>query len=196
MSPTYFKTPADFRKWLAKNHAKSTELLVGYYKRGTGASSITWPESVAEALCYGWIDGVRKRVDDDRYTIRFTPRKPTSNWSAINIKLVKQLIVEGRMQPSGLAAFKARKASKSVTYSYENRPQTLSPEFEKVFKKNKKAWTFFQGQAPWYRRTSIYWVMSAKKETTRLSRLTSLIGDCEKQRPIKPLAGKSEPNRH
>jgi len=192
MTPTFFKTPSDFRKWLAKNHAKCTELLVGFQKKSTGKPSISWPESVEEALCYGWIDGVRRRIDDDSYTIRFTPRKPTSTWSAINIKLVEKLIAEKRMQPPGLKAFNARKASKSATYSYENRPQSLSPEYEKTFKKNKKAWSYFEAQAPWYRQTSIYWVMSAKREETRLRRLKSLIDDCELHRPIKPISGKSK----
>lgn len=193
VTPTYFKTPADFRKWLTKNHAKATELLVGFYKRGTGRASLTWPESVEEALCFGWIDGVRKRVDDDSYTIRFTPRKPTSTWSAINIRLAEKLIDEGRMCPPGLRAFRARKAIKSAIYSYENRPQSFSPEYEKSFKRNKRAWEYFGAQAPWYRRTSIYWVMSAKKPETQLRRLSTLIQDCENQRPIKPLTGKSKP---
>jgi uncharacterized protein YdeI (YjbR/CyaY-like superfamily) len=192
MTPTFFKTPSDFRKWLAKNHTNTTELLVGFRKKGSGKPSITWPESVEEALCYGWIDGVRKRVDDDSYTIRFSPRKQTSTWSAINIKLVQKLIAEKRMRPSGLAAFKARKATKSVIYSYENRPQSLSPEFEKAFKKNKTALAYFEAQAPWYRRTSIYWVMSAKKEETRLRRLLTLVDDCENHRPIGPLKAKSK----
>lgn len=192
LTPIYFKTPADFRKWLTQNHGSATELLVGFYKKDTGKPSIMWPESVEEALCFGWIDGVRKRIDDDCYTIRFTPRKPTSTWSAINIKLVEKLIAEKRIQPPGLQAFKARMVTKSATYSYENRPQSLSPEYEKSFKRNKKAWAYFEAQAPWYRRTSIYWVMSAKKPETQLKRLSTLIQDCEKQRRIKPLTGKSK----
>ena len=187
MSPTNFKTPDEFRKWLAKNHAKATELSVRLYKKGSGKPSISWPESVEEALCFGWIDGVRRRIDDESYTIRFTPRKPTSTWSAINIKLIEKLIAEKRMKTSGLAAFKTRKASKSGIYSYENRPQSLSPEFETTFKNNKKAWTYFEAQPPWYRKTSSYWVMSAKKEATRESRLQTLITDCANHRPIKPL---------
>lgn len=187
MTTIFFKSPPDFRKWLANNHATSAELFVGFYKRETERASITWPESVEEALCYGWIDGVRKRIDDESYTIRFTPRTPTSTWSAINIKLAEKLVAEKRMQPSGLAAFKARKAIKSGIYSYENRPHSLSAEFEKAFKKNKKAWAYFEAQPPWYRRTSIYWVMSAKKEETRLSRLATLISDCKLHRAIKPL---------
>lgn len=187
MTTIFFKSPPDFRKWLANNHATSAELFVGFYKRETERASITWPESVEEALCYGWIDGVRKRIDNESYTIRFTPRKPTSTWSAINIKLAEKRVAEKRMQPSGLAAFKARKAIQSGIYSYENRPHSLRPEFEKTFKKNKKAWAYFEAQPPWYRRTSIYWVMSAKKEETRLSRLATLISDCKLHRAIKPL---------
>ena len=136
MAAIFFKTPAEFRKWLGRNHAHAKELLVGFHKKGSGLPSITWPESVEEALCFGWIDGVRRSLDEISYTIRFTPRKPTSTWSAINIKLVEKLIGEGRMRPSGMAAFKARKESKSGAYSYENRPQSLEPGYERVFRKN------------------------------------------------------------
>ncbi len=184
MSPVFFKTANDFREWLEKNHAKATELLVGYHKKGSGLPSITWPESVKQALCFGWIDGVRRSVDWLSYTIRFTPRKPTSTWSAINIKLVEKLIGEGRMHPAGMAAFKARKENKSGVYSYENRPHSLEPEYEDAFKKNKRAWAFFESQPPGYRRTCCYWVMSAKREETRLRRLETLISDSAQGRRI------------
>jgi uncharacterized protein YdeI (YjbR/CyaY-like superfamily) len=177
MNPEYFTTQAKFHQWLKKHHAKSTELLVGFYKVKSGKPSITYQEALDEALCFGWIDGIRKAVDEERYTIRFTPRKPTSNWSNVNIKRVKELIAKGRMTPSGLVAFEARKAEKSGVYTYENRPQQLSPEYEKIFRKNKPAWEYFQSLAPHYRRTTCGWVMSAKKEETRLRRLATLIED-------------------
>lgn len=187
MEPTFFDTPTDFRRWLKRNHAKVAEFWVGFHKRGTGTPSMTWPESVEEALCFGWIDGIRKSVDPARYMIRFTPRKPTSTWSAINIKTATRLIKEGRMQPAGLAAFKARKDHESGIYSYEQRPQTLDPGYEKTFRRNKAAWAYFQKQPPWYRRTASYWVMSAKKEETRERRLATLIADSAQGRPIGPL---------
>ncbi len=173
--PTFFPTPADFRRWLKANHATETELLVGFYKTSSGKPSITWPESVDQALCFGWIDGVRKRVDDESYTIRFTPRKPTSTWSAVNIKRVEELTQQGLMQPAGLKAFEARKENKSGIYSYEQRSATLPPEYEKVLKKNKAAWTFFQAQPASYRKAAVWWVVSAKQEATRLKRLDQLI---------------------
>jgi uncharacterized protein YdeI (YjbR/CyaY-like superfamily) len=188
MKPTFFATPAEWRSWLEKHHSQKSELLVGFYKRDSGRPSITWPESVDQALCFGWIDGVRKRLDDVSYTIRFTPRKPGSTWSAINIKRVQELTEQGLMRPTGLKAFEARSGERSGIYSYEQKDApTLSPEYEKTLKANKKAWTFFQAQAPWYQRSAIHWVMSAKKEETRLKRLTTLVEDSENGRTIKPL---------
>ena len=186
MMVRFFATPADFHAWLAKNHATASELWVGYYKRGTGKPSITWPESVAEAICYGWIDGLRKSVDEESYRVRFTPRKPTSTWSAVNIRTANRLIKEKRMQPAGMRAFEARRIDKSGTYSYENR-QGLTAAYEKQLKSHKKAWAYFSKQAPWYRKTAGHWVMSAKREETRLRRLAILIADSEAGRPIKPL---------
>ncbi|MGA8806301.1 MAG: YdeI/OmpD-associated family protein [Thermoanaerobaculia bacterium] len=177
MPPHFFKTPADFRKWLAKNHSSATELLVGFYKKDSGKPSITWPESVDEALCFGWIDGVRRRIDDVSYSIRFTPRKKTSTWSAINIVRVAELTKLGRMQPAGLRAFEHRREEKSAIYSYENEARTLAAEDEKKLRANKKAWEFFNAQPPGYRRLSIYWITSAKKEETRARRLATLIDD-------------------
>jgi uncharacterized protein YdeI (YjbR/CyaY-like superfamily) len=190
MPPTFFESPADFRRWLKKNHAKAGEFWVGFHKRGTGKPSLTWPESVEEALCFGWIDGIRKSINAARYMIRFTPRKPTSTWSAINIKTANRLIAEGRMQAAGLAAFQARKDRKSAIYSYENRPQALDLVYERTFRRNRVAWAFFQKQPPWYRRTASYWVMSAKLEETRQRRLATLIADSAKGRPIGPLTRK------
>ena len=154
MLPTFFKNQTDFRKWLAKNHDKATELLVGFYKVGSGKPSMTWPESVDQALCFGWIDGVRRRIDDESYSIRFTPRKPTSIWSAVNIKKVEELIKSGQMQPAGLAAFEKRTEHRSRIYAYENAPARLSPEFEKLFRANKKAWAFFTTQTPSTKKSS------------------------------------------
>ena len=174
--PTFFATPADFRDWFKKHAATSTELIVGFHKKGTGTPSITWPESVDEALCAGWIDGVRKRIDDKTYQIRFTPRKPTSNWSAINIARVADLTSQGRMQPAGLAAFACRIEAKSGIYAYEQRHSAeLSPEFEARFRKQKKAWAFFKCQPPGYRKQMIWRIVTAKQEATQEKRLQELI---------------------
>jgi uncharacterized protein YdeI (YjbR/CyaY-like superfamily) len=172
----FFKTPADFRKWLEKNHRKAAELWVGFHKKG-GKPSITWPESVREALAFGWIDGIRKSVDESSYTIRFSPRKATSVWSVINIRIAKELIEEGRMTPAGLRAFEARKENRSGIYSYENRPATLPPTFARKLRKSPASWKAFQELPPGHRRTVTWWVLSAKKEETRLSRLAQLIAD-------------------
>jgi len=184
MKPTFFPTPAAFRRWLEKNHEKATELLVGFYKRDSGKPSITWPESVDQALCFGWIDGVRRRIDDVSYSIRFTPRRRGSIWSAINIRRATALTEEGLMSPAGLRAFEARDEKKSAIYSYENRPRTLPPEAEKAFRANKKAWEYFNAQPPWYRRVATHWVVSAKKEETRARRLATLIADSAAGRRI------------
>lgn len=175
----FFETPAHFRKWLEANHEKASELWVGFHRKGT-KPSITWPESVREALSFGWIDGVRKSVDETRYTIRFSPRKPSSVWSAINARIAKELIAEGRMLPSGMKAFEARKEYRSGIYSYENRPQTLPPEYERKMRRNAAAWKTFQAQPPGYRKMVTWWVVSAKKEETRQKRLERLIEDSAK----------------
>jgi uncharacterized protein YdeI (YjbR/CyaY-like superfamily) len=184
MDPHYFPTAAKFHAWLKKNHATATELLMGFYKKSSGQASITYPEALDEALCFGWIDGIRKSVDESRYTIRFTPRQPSSNWSNVNIKRANELIALERMTPAGLAAFEARKPEKSGVYTYENRPQQLSAEYEQQFRANKQAWAFFQSQAPYYQRTACGWVMTAKKEETRLRRLATLIEDSAQGRWI------------
>ena len=175
MKPQFFATPADLKAWFDKNHQKAQELLVGFYKRDSGKPSITWPESVDEALCVGWIDGVRKRVDDESYTIRFTPRKTTSIWSAVNIKRVGELTKQGRMRPAGLEAFGRRRENKSGIYSYEQRPDELDEPYAGILRKNKAAQKFFESRPGSYRRAAIWWVVSAKKEDTRLSRLDRLI---------------------
>jgi len=148
MKPKFFPTQTDFRRWLEENHERETELLVGFYKVGSNKPSMTWPQSVDEALCFGWIDGVRRSLDAESYSIRFTPRKEKSVWSAVNIKKAEGLIKSGQMQPAGLAAYQKRTENKSRIYSYENEPAKLSPEFEKLFKANKKAWAFFTTQEP------------------------------------------------
>ena len=176
--PLFFPTLADWRSWLEKNHANFDELWVGFHKRDSGRPSITWPESVDGALAFGWIDGVRYSIDEHSYKIRFTPRKPTSTWSAINIKRVKELSKLGLMHAAGIAAFEKRNGDRSAIYSYEQRTTAkLTPDFERQFRANAEAWKFFQSQPPWYRRTSTYWVVSAKREETRLKRLATLI-DC------------------
>ena len=177
MKATYFATPADFRRWLATNHAKAKELLVGFHKKGSGTPSITWQESVDEALCFGWIDGVRKRVDEERYTIRFTPRRKLSNWSLINVNRVQALIADKRMKPAGLAAYEARVAKKTGIYAYENRPTELDDAYAKPLRRNAAAWAFFQAQPPSYRKLANWWIASAKKEETRQKRLARLIAD-------------------
>ena len=188
MAPTFFATQTAFRKWLQKNHAKETELLVGFYKVSCSKPSITWPQSVDEALCFGWIDGVRKNIDEDSYTIRFTPRKPGSIWSAINIKKIEELTAQRLMQPAGLEAYSTRKESKSKIYSYEKEPELLSKAYEKLFKANKKAWKFFRTQPAWYQRVAIHRIMTAKQEATQLKRLEQLIKDSEEEKTIKELS--------
>jgi uncharacterized protein YdeI (YjbR/CyaY-like superfamily) len=176
--PKFFASPNEWRSWLEKNHAAEQQFWVGFYKRDSGRPSITWPEAVDGALCFGWIDGVRKSIDAVSYKIRFTPRKPRSIWSAINIRRAKELSKLGLMHATGLAAFEKRDGDRSAIYAYEQRQSAKLPrEFEKQFRVNKEAWAFFQSQPPWYRRTSTYWVISAKKEDTRRKRLATLI-DC------------------
>ena len=185
--PTFFRTQASFRKWLEKNHDKAKELLVGFYKVNSGKQSMTWSESVDEAICFGWIDGLRRSINQESYSIRFTPRRPGSIWSAINIKKVEDLSQKGLMFPSGLVAFEKREAKKSAIYSYEKAPENLSDDFSKKFKSNKKAWEFFESMAPSYQLTAIHWVMNAKQEGTKLKRLDELIKDSEAGRKIKSL---------
>jgi uncharacterized protein YdeI (YjbR/CyaY-like superfamily) len=181
--PKFFRNAKAFRDWLEKHHDRADELWVGYWKKATGKPSPTWQESVDEALCFGWIDGIRKSIDGDSYRQRFTPRRPRSNWSNVNIARVAALTAEGRMRPTGLAAFERRKAT--GVYSFEQAERGgLDPQYEAVFKKSRKAWKFFQSQAPWYRRTASWWVVSAKKEETRLRRLETLVRDSAAGRRI------------
>ena len=179
MKPIFFAKPSDLRTWFEKNHHKEKEVHVGFYKVASGKQSITWSESVDQALCFGWIDGVRKSIDDVSYFIRFTPRKPTSIWSAINIKKVKELTKQGLMKPDGILAYSKLDEKKSKIYSYEKAEVKLAVEYEKKFKVNKKAWTFFQALAPGYKKTAIHRIMDAKQEATRLRKLDILIANSE-----------------
>jgi uncharacterized protein YdeI (YjbR/CyaY-like superfamily) len=181
----YFRTPAAFRRWLARHHASARELWVGFFKKHTLRPSITYAESVAEALCYGWIDGIRKSVDADRYVNRFTPRRAGSNWSEVNIRLAEELIASGRMRPAGLRVFDARRPERSGRYSYEQRRTVrLSPEAEAAFRAQEDAWRGFQAQPAGYRQTVTWWVMSAKQEATRKRRLATLMKESAKGRRI------------
>jgi uncharacterized protein YdeI (YjbR/CyaY-like superfamily) len=176
--PIYFPSPAAFRLWLEENHASAAEVLVGFHRKGTGKPSLTWPESVDEALCFGWIDGVRRGVDEERYTIRFTPRRPGSNWSAVNVRKMAELEKAGRMTEAGRAAWARRREDRTAIYTYENKPKALAPEYEKQLRANAAAARFWDAQPPGYRRTICFWVMGAKREETRQKRLEQLIGLC------------------
>jgi uncharacterized protein YdeI (YjbR/CyaY-like superfamily) len=187
VKPRFFKTAADLRAWFERHHDTAPELWVGYYKTRSGKRGITWPESVDEALCFGWIDGIRKGLDENRYTNRFTPRKPTSNWSARNVERVQELSRLGRMRPAGLAAFEARKRERTGIYSYEQRPQDLPPEYEREVKANQRAWKFWRSVAPSYRKAATWWVISAKREDTRERRLATLIETSARGELIPPL---------
>jgi uncharacterized protein YdeI (YjbR/CyaY-like superfamily) len=189
--PVFFATPDKMRAWLEKNHKNAQELWVGFYKRDSGKRSVTWPESVDAALCYGWIDGVRKSIDEISYVIRFTPRRPSSIWSAINIKRAAELEKSGLMKPAGHKAFAQRSERKSQIYAYEQRDQAKFDVISDTkFKANRQAWEFFQSQPRWYKRTSTYWVMTAKKEETQQCRLATLIEDSAQGRTIARLTRK------
>lgn len=174
--PRFFATPADFRTWLHANHGRAAELIVGFYKKGSGRRSITWPESVDEALCYGWIDGIRRSLDADSYSVRFTPRKPTSIWSNVNVAKVQTLLQAGRMMPAGLAAWERRDPIRSGVYAFERRePAAFDEAATRQFQRNSAAWRHFQAQPPGYRRLATHYVVSAKRADTRARRLEALI---------------------
>jgi uncharacterized protein YdeI (YjbR/CyaY-like superfamily) len=186
--PIFFCSAADFRAWLEKNHKIKKDLIVGFYKKASGEPTLTWPESVDAALCYGWIDGVRNSIDELSYAIRFTPRKTSSTWSAVNVRRVAELGRRGLMQPAGIEAFEARRQDKTAIYAYEQRQHPeLTPSYKRQFQANKIAWEYFQAQPPWYRRTATYYVMSAKREETRQRRLAELIRHSEQNQPIRSL---------
>jgi uncharacterized protein YdeI (YjbR/CyaY-like superfamily) len=174
----FFTDQAQFRKWLEENHQTAKEVFVGYYKVKSGKQSMTWSESVDQALCFGWIDGIRRSIDEESYQNRFTPRRPNSIWSNVNIRKVEELKKLGLMQPAGLAIYQARKEDKSSIYSFEHGEMEFSPEFEQQFQANQGAWIFFQLMAPSYRKTAKHWVMSAKQEATRVRRLENLMEKC------------------
>lgn len=184
MKPIIFPTQNDFREWLEENHETETEIIVGFYNVKSGKTSMTWSEAVDQALCFGWIDGVRRKVDEASYCNRFTPRRANSNWSAVNIEKIRVLTEKGLMMPAGIAAFEKRKEEKSAIYAYENELKQFSDEFEKQFKNRAKAWEFFEKQAKWYKKQMINWVMTAKQEKTRQSRLEKLISASENSEKI------------
>jgi uncharacterized protein YdeI (YjbR/CyaY-like superfamily) len=194
MEPKFFATPAAWRAWLEKHHDRRGELLVGFYKKDSGKPSMTWPESVDAALCFGWIDGVRRRIDDVSYSIRFTPRKPRSVWSAVNIQRVKELTRHRLMRPAGIQAFEARQEKRSGIYSFEQRNIVFESAQERRFRANGAAWKFFLSQPPWYRRAATWWVVSAKREETKGRRLASLIEYSGQDRTIPQLTRRPNPN--
>jgi uncharacterized protein YdeI (YjbR/CyaY-like superfamily) len=173
--PTFFPTPEDFNQWLRRHHADAGELLVGFWKKDTGKPSLTWPQSVDEALCFGWIDGVRRSLGDEAYTIRFSPRRARSTWSAVNLKRMGELIAEGRVHPAGLAAFERRSEDNTAIYAYEQRGRGLDEPYASQLRAHPQAWEFFQSQPPGYRKTASWYVMSAKRDDTRHRRLAELI---------------------
>lgn len=186
MKPRFFRTAAELRAWLAKNHARVDELLLGFYNQRSARKGISYKEAVDEALCFGWIDGVRRRVDAERYSGRFTPRRPRSNWSLVNVRRVAELEALGRMAGPGREAFARREAKRTGVYSFEVQRERaqLGPDLEGRFRAKPRAWAFFQSRPPWYQRTSIWWIVSAKKEETRLRRLGVLIEFSAKEQPI------------
>lgn len=184
MTPKFFPTTNDFRRWLEENHEKETELIVGFYRVGLGKASITWSEAVDQALCFGWIDGVRRKIDEESYSNRFTPRRPDSNWSVVNIAKVAKLTKQGLMKPAGIVAFEKRREDKSAIYAYENELKQFPEEFEKRFRANEKAWSFFEKQANWYRKQMINRVVSAKQEATREKRLEKLIAESANEKRL------------
>ncbi len=192
MAVLFFTTPADFRAWLEANHDTASEVMVGFYKKGTGKPSITYPEAVEQALCFGWIDGIRRGIDAESYANRFTPRKPRSHWSQVNIEHVARLTEQGLMHEFGLKVFAERDLSKQNQYSFEQDNPTLPDDYEAQFRANVAAWENFHKFPPSYRKPAIWWVISAKQEATRLRRLTTLIADSAAGRKIKPLTRKSE----
>lgn len=193
MEATFFITPTDFRRWLEENQASTTELLLGFYKKNSNKPGITYAQALDEALCYGWIDGVRRSLDETSYTIRFTPRKASSIWSNVNIKRAEELIELGLMQPAGLKVFNKRRPDKSGIYSFETDEQQLETGYEEQFRARSEAWDFFQSQPPYYQKTARFWVMSAKKEETRLKRLATLIEDSSHRRRLKNLSYGTKP---
>lgn len=195
MEPLFFRTPEEFRAWLREHHASEGEALLGFYKKRSGVTGFTQAQAVDEALCFGWIDGHVKALDENRYTARFTPRTPQSIWSAVNIRKAEQLIAAGRMEPPGLKTFTGRDPRQAGKYSFENQPQSLAESDEALFRADADAWAFFQAQPPSYQRTAVWWVVSAKKDETRQKRLATLIADSAAGRRLKHLTSPSRAKR-
>ena len=193
-NPAFFATPAQWRAWLRRRHASEAVLWVGFHKKDSGTPSLTWPESVDEALCFGWIDGLRKSLDATRYVIRFTPRKPTSNWSAVNTRRYAELERDGRVHAAGRRAFAARREERTAIYTYEQRPRELPPEYAQLVRANRAAWAYFQAAAPSYRKAVAWWVVSAKREETRLRRVRQLVADSAAGRPVPPFLSRIAPH--
>lgn len=191
MKPRFFKTPGDLRRWLERNHASATELWIGMYKKASGKGGVTYKEALDEALCFGWIDGVRKRLDEKAFVQRFTPRRPNSYWSAVNIKRAEELTEAGQMHAAGRAAFERRDSAKAEKYSFERQNAKLDQGMEKRFRANPRAWAFFESQPPGYRRLIAHWVTSAKKEETRQRRLEALIKESAARRRVGLLSPKT-----
>jgi len=189
MAPIFFPSAAALRAWLEAHHDQAQELWIGFHKKSSGEKGITYSEALDEALCFGWIDGVRKRLDEARWTTRFTPRKPGSVWSQVNLKRAAELTRLGRMQPSGRREYEERDPKQTQRYSYEERPRQLDEAYEARFRENPKAWAFFAAQPPSYRRTASFWVLSAKQEETRLKRLAILIEGSERGERLGQVTG-------
>jgi uncharacterized protein YdeI (YjbR/CyaY-like superfamily) len=176
--PIFFSSPGAWRAWLEEHHERETEVLVGFYKKATGRAGMSWSQSVDEALCFGWIDGVRRRIDEHSHSMRFTPRKPRSTWSAVNIEKAERLIADGRMRPAGLSAFRARSEERSRIYSFEQGDVELPADALRRLRANAGAWSYWQSRPAGYRRVAAWWVISAKRPETRARRLETLIEDC------------------
>jgi uncharacterized protein YdeI (YjbR/CyaY-like superfamily) len=192
MKPTYFPTPADFHAWLTENHAVCVELFVGFHKKDSSKPSITYPEALNQALCFGWIDGVRKSVSATSYMVRFTPRKPKSYWSKINTNRANELVKLGLMLPPGAKVFRARDQATSARYSFERENAKLRPADTKKFKSNPNAWAFFRSQPPYYKRVCTWWVINAKQDTTRQRRLQTLIAASARHRRLDQFVSKKK----
>lgn len=189
---SHFSSPEEFRKWLAKNHAAATELFVGFYKKSSGKKGATYSEALDEALCFGWIDGVRRSINSESYTIRFTPRRPKSIWSLVNVRHVKRLQKSGKMAEPGIKAFALREKHRTGIYSFEQKRPGLSARFKKLFRANAPAWEFFTKQAPWYQRTAGHWVVRAKQDETRMRRFAKLVEVSGKGRRLDQLTPKGQ----
>jgi uncharacterized protein YdeI (YjbR/CyaY-like superfamily) len=184
----FFRTPSEFRRWLEKNHNSTQELWIGFYRKDSGKGGMTYHEALDEALCFGWIDGIRKKVDEHSFTNRFTPRKKNSIWSNVNVAHIERLTREGRMMAPGIAAFNAKDEKRAGVYSFEREKAELEPKMKKRFRQNPKAWRYFEAQPPYYRRMAAWWIISAKRDETREKRLAELIRLSSKEMRLAPFA--------